>query len=268
MIFILFFFDSFCPFDVDQKLGMTEVYFVHDNGGRPFKVEITGSSIQVFERVYPPIGPPTLTSVSEEDQQVFIDQGPENENEIFLPTLHQPTAEIPTYSQKVLELDGVHQIWIGNDDSNVNEHGSSEWANGNSILIKKNHVRYIWIGQRIIEFASKAPIISFRSPVKNSNVPYCWAEDDQGNRYLFIEFVIFKPPEQFLDCDPYYVYYCFDHTLSQYINPSEEKRKELREEWKMEPLCAEIRCLRPEWKDRDLNHILHHLHRAYSKIRM
>ena len=74
---------------------------------------------------------------------------------------------------------------------------------GNSILLKIGK-KYIYIGTSVKEFKPKAEIVKYVSPVGNSDVPYPYAIDINGNYYLMIENVILDHIE---GNEPYDYYY-------------------------------------------------------------
>jgi len=93
---------------------------------------------------------------------------------------------------------------------------------GNSILIEINHLQYVWIGNRIIEFTSQASIKKFVSPVGNNDVVYPYAIDVDNMYYLMIENTIVDGVEKGMD--PYDAYYghkkcndCQFHDMNQKI---------------------------------------------------
>jgi len=143
---------------------MNQTYFTHDNGGRPFKVDISAECVHVVK------GIADATNNYEEfypDQEEFI-LSFKNLNHIFIG--HSP--KIP-----MTEFSGGH----GKDFI------------GNSILIglfKERVQTYIHIGCSIFSFTPYAEIIEYVSPVGNNDVPYPYAVDSLGNYYLMIEDVI------------------------------------------------------------------------------
>ena len=64
--------------------------------------------------------------------------------------------------------------------------GSDENCEGNSILIKVGEKEYVHIGVCIFSFKTYGDIISYKSPVGNSAVPYPYARDSKYI-YLMIE---------------------------------------------------------------------------------
>ncbi len=75
----------------------------------------------------------------------------------------------------VLKIDNPLHIFIG--EGNTCDDG------GNSILVKVDHLKYVYIGEIVAQFSTKETITRYRSPVGNSAVPYPWAES-KSNAYL------------------------------------------------------------------------------------
>lgn len=111
-------------------------YFTHDNGARPFRVFVNNNKKQ-FEVFCP----------HKEVYKNYI-QGLENRWTEY--------AVKPTKFQK---------IWIGKD-SNV------RGAIGNSILVQLSKDKYMYICDQIYTFNMKEDIISYKSPIGNSDVAY------------------------------------------------------------------------------------------------
>ena len=142
-------------------------YLTHDNGARPFKVEVEWSddraSVLVFKMLQEDCFKyEEVECVSFSAEDVFVGQCP--------------------VSGSVYE--------------------------GNSMLLHLEGLEYVFIGFMVFSFTAKSTITKFVSPVGNSDVPYPWAIDEEGYRYLFIEDVILANKlfgEE--DTDPYDVYY-------------------------------------------------------------
>jgi hypothetical protein len=134
---------------------MRKNYYTHDNGGRPFRVEVNQSEN-------------TIT--------VFINYKFDKYKKLF---------NTKVFSSKYQE------IWIGKSPKNENSPlSNSEYArrfDGNSILIKKSNNTYVFIGDNIFSFKSISPITKFVSPVEGSDGVYAYAIDIEGNIYLLYE---------------------------------------------------------------------------------
>jgi len=123
--------------DWAKKMGFPKkkgkIYFIHDNGGRPFQVVILGNKVSVYE------------------QENWRDQ---------YDTIQDYTKLIKTFSN-------VKKIFIGKDT----KLGSK--FDGNSILLQLSKNKYVYIGSWIYEFVTKDDhIVAYYSQVGNSDVPY------------------------------------------------------------------------------------------------
>jgi hypothetical protein len=155
---------------------MTNIYYIHDNGGRPFKVEIDNNknSVTVFNNI--------------EDSKNYKKN---------------------IYSSKYTN------IWIGKSPKiEMTEYsgGYGKKFVGNTILIETGDLEYVFIGEEILSFKSISPIKKYISPVGNNDVPYPYAIDNEGYIYLLIENVIVHPNEKTQPLfnkseEPYTVYY-------------------------------------------------------------
>jgi len=153
-------------------------YEIHDNGGRPFRVRINGTTVRVYLLI-PPDQYHNEPSLTIHSNRVFI--GP------------SPVNSMTTRSG-----------------------GSGKDYLGNSILVEtKTPLIYVSIGFKIFTFKSVAKIVEYWSPVGNNDVPYPWAKDEEGNYYLILDEVVLmsKPnlstdiAKQPHDNDPYSYYY-------------------------------------------------------------
>lgn len=105
---------------------VSKEYYIHDNGGRPFKVAINKENINIY---------------------IYDTSNPE------------------IYKKKILSIKNFIGYWYGFDASPSPQHG-------NSILVKINNKKYIYIGSEIYQFNTKEEIIDYISPIGNSDVPY------------------------------------------------------------------------------------------------
>ena len=103
----------------------------------------------------------------------------------------------------------AERIFIGDSPINDTTLYSGGWGKeyyGNSILLKLQGLRYMFIGDCIYEFNAIDDIVEFTSPVGNNDVPYPYAYDGVGNCYLMIEHVSLKVPDR-NHSEPYDYYY-------------------------------------------------------------
>lgn len=125
----------------------TKTYYTHDNGGKPFKVDILKKDVTVSSRI------------NLDTYKKFV-----------------------TYKPKKIFIgkDCPHP----NDNNQENKHHQND---GNSILLYINNNIYIFIGDHICVFKSFEEIIEYKSPMNGSDVAYPYAIDKGGYVYLFIE---------------------------------------------------------------------------------
>jgi hypothetical protein len=155
---------------------MTNIYYIHDNGGRPYKVEIDNNKtiLNVFDNY--------------EDSKTYKKN---------------------IYSSK------YSNIWVGKSPKiEMTEYsgGYGKKFDGNTILIEIGNLQYVYIGEQILSFKSISPIKKYISPVGNNDVPYPYAIDSEGYMYLLIENVIVHPNQKTENLfkkseEPYGIYY-------------------------------------------------------------
>jgi len=113
-------------------------YYIHDNGGKPFKVTIEGKSVSIYKN-----------------------------------TAKYPEEEI--YNGLVKRVK-AKEIFIGKSSgkSHISDHspGQAKEFIGNSILLELSAKKYMYIGSEIYEFHTEDTIESYYSLVGNNDVPY------------------------------------------------------------------------------------------------
>lgn len=170
--------------------GKMCVYYIHDNGGRPFKVVI-------------------LTNNKNSDKKQIkiykqIDYSEEQEKVIYSP-------------EEILSFD-ASKVFIGKSPLNAMTEfsgGDGPKFDGNTILLHIKNFEYIFIGTTIFSFTALSTITEYLSPVGNNDVSYPYAVDIDGNIYLLIADVIIKASKKIqhrikskeYDNDPYTYYY-------------------------------------------------------------
>jgi len=151
------------------------VYYTHDNGGRPFKVDVAG------------------------DIRVFLETG------------FDEKTQKTTYATEPAHTFAAERVFVGQsgfNDMTAFSGGHGPDFDGNSLLLKISEGEYVWIGSTIFAFHTEHEIVRYESPVGNNDVPYPYAVDSHGRYYLLIENVILSAvPESC--CEPYTYYY--DH---------------------------------------------------------
>ena len=135
----------------------SKIYLTHDNYDRPFCVIVNEKQnvVNVYKKEY--------RECYQNDE------------------LEDYTRFIGTFTPS--------KIFIG--ESSLNSmtefsggHGSE--FDGNSILLKMEQDKYIFIGDQIYSFKTENEIVMFVSPVGNNDVPYPHAIDDKGYYYFLL----------------------------------------------------------------------------------
>jgi hypothetical protein len=134
------------------KLHDCKYYLTHDNGGRPFCVYVDESQNEVH--IY------KSSNSNNEDYAVHI--GSYKFFQIFIGL---------SPLNKMTEFSGGH----GPD------------FDGNSILLKIDDLKYMFIGKNIYTFTTLNNITVFESPVGNNDVPYPYAIDCEENYYFLLQ---------------------------------------------------------------------------------
>jgi hypothetical protein len=153
-----------------QKSKAKATYYVHDNGGRPFKVEDYGNKVSVYKMDY-----------DVRDDDLTEKEKKESYSHIF------------DKSYKT--------IFVGTDRGKA-------YHKGNSILLQLAKGHYMFIGWNIYEFhtVDNEDIDKYYSPVGNSDVPYPYAAG-KNNTYILIEYAIVSNDLLDLKRDAYQQYY-------------------------------------------------------------
>jgi len=132
--------------EMSSTKGQGKKYEIHDNGGRPYFVNIEGNSVSVFENM------DTLKVVDGK----FVD-------------IHNPP--------KLIFTKKADEIFIGKKSPKGGYSGlKPSEAEGNSILLGIDN-KYIHIGTEIYEFSPVKgdTIVKYYSNIGNSDVPYPYA---------------------------------------------------------------------------------------------
>nr|URM61880.1 DNA ligase [Mimivirus sp.] len=144
--------NSFISFDNCEH----KVYYVHDNGHRPFQVTISKNkkSAKIIIHKY--------EYESDSDNDLDSDNNLDSDNDLD----SDYDLDSKHYKTFVIEIDKFLGYWYGYDTSIDQMHG-------NTILIKLAVNKYIFIGSEIYKFKTDSDeIIDYVSPVGNSDVPY------------------------------------------------------------------------------------------------
>ncbi len=168
---------------------MRKNYLIHDNGGRPFRVEVNPSENMV---------------------NVFINYKFDEYEKKF--------------NKKVFSSK-YQKIWIGKSpetEMTLFSGGHGSKFDGNTILLEKSNNSCVFIGDNIFSFKTKGPITEYVSPVGNNDVPYPYAIDQTGTVYLMIENITITPTSATSKTMSKKIYienpYLFYYMLDRYLN--------------------------------------------------
>jgi hypothetical protein len=175
-------------------------YEIHDNGGRPFVVEITGQQVKVFK----------------------------NMNEWVL---HDKKFVEEQYPRKHLFDFTATKVFVGKKSPTGGYDGlKPKEAEGNSILLHVGE-KYVYIGHEIYEFSPKAgdTIEKYYSDIGNNDVPYPYAV---GNTHVYILLDKVAVEKSFFDMkkDIYEQYYKAENVLPQDMARLTKEEKEERKD--------------------------------------
>lgn len=134
---------------------VVKTYKIHDNGGRPFSVEVDGKKVTVIQHKGHYV----------EDEKGNLQWVPEPPKKLFTKM--------------------VDEIFIGKKSPGGGYDGlKPSQAEGNSILVRKGN-KYTYIGSEIFEFdpIKGDEIVQYYSDIGNSDVPYPYAV---GKTHVYI----------------------------------------------------------------------------------
>ena len=112
-----------------------------------------------------------------------------------------------SYIQLALQII-PQKIFIGKSPKNKMTEfsgGHGKYFDGNTILVKIDENKYIYIGGVIYSFTTDYEITKFISPVGNNDVPYPYAIDIKNNYYIMLDATIMSVNHK-ID-NPYDYYY-------------------------------------------------------------
>lgn len=140
-------------------------------------------------------------------------------------------------AKKYCNIFYASQVFVGKsplNDITQSSDGNGETFDGNSVLIKIETNKYVFIGNSIFSFNTNSQIISYFSPIGNNDVPYPYAILENGDIYLMIEHVILKNNLNLINYmsnqfnDPYSYYYDKFKIVSNCINSNVNYFKDIR----------------------------------------
>lgn len=125
-----------------RKLGKgAKKYLIHDNGGRPFRVDVSGKSVEIYKGEYA-----------------------RNNNRSI-------NYDIINYSVLVKKLT-VKEVHVGQSPCIPAADACGAFGKGNSILLHVSANKYIYIGHEIYEFTMEDAFEAYYSMIGNNDVPY------------------------------------------------------------------------------------------------
>ncbi len=142
-----------------RKAQKATRYQIHDNGGRPFFVDVAGSKVTVSKN---------MNTGSWDNKGIY--------------------KEIEAPPKKLFEIT-AKQIFIGKKSKAGGYDGlPPSKAVGNSILLKLSTGKYMFIGHEIFEFQTvdREDIQEYYSDIGNSDVPYPYAIG-KGHVYIMLD---------------------------------------------------------------------------------
>lgn len=138
------------------------VVYVHDNGGRPYKVVVTGRTVEVYRM--PPAVAKRLMYAEMDARRAGVFTWAKKPNGYPATT----PAEAKEYTELVVRYDDVVRVFIGRDRS-------VSPPEPNTVLVEISDRCYAFIPtnlSHIMEFTTPEPITRLYSPIGNSDVPY------------------------------------------------------------------------------------------------
>ncbi|MCW5953526.1 MAG: hypothetical protein KIT69_14830 [Propionibacteriaceae bacterium] len=201
---------------------ISKKYYTHWNGGRPFKVRFTyfnlknntNLTIENLKHIkiykYDNIGSSTNYEKTGKDKDLYFKKS--------ILTLNK--SDIIKYF--IGDSPGDGKEFYGN--SIVIQLSQNLPINISKLVILQNQpYKYLFICEDIQYFESEFKIISFTSPVGNSDIPYPYAEDANNNCYLLIENV--RIEKNINHYDYYDYYYDQVRVIILMLKSTEKKQK-------------------------------------------
>jgi len=133
-----------------RKKKRSTRYEIHDNGARPFFVEVAGHTVTIWKNMN--------TSIKKDGEYIEV---------------KKPEKKIKTLT--------VKEVFLGKKSKT----GLTPSPKGNTILLKLSDTRYMWIGAIVAEFdvMKGDRIVDYFSDIGNSDVPYPYAV---GENYIYL----------------------------------------------------------------------------------
>lgn len=166
---------------IQTKHKKEKSYFTHDNGGRPFLVYIAPNHVTIYKQ---PNNKYYIASDIKKNQKW-------------------------SYTKFVRKIQ-YKKIWIGKSKNSMLINDLS--LDGNTILLQKKKMEYVFIGNKIFKFNTYDDVIKkYYSPVANNDVPYPVAFGSKFAYFLFEErkvpLSVFEDVEKITKLNTYKFYY-------------------------------------------------------------
>ena len=191
---------------MEDKVKTDRNHFIMDNGGLPYKVNISENNKQTKVMVYKNIYIDSDDEVNSDDEDFKF------ETEPIL--TYFPQEVLIGYSSKI-EMTIMENSF------------DSDKTNGNSILLYMGDKNYIFIGPTIYSFKSLSKITNFLSPIGSSSITWPYAIDEHSNYYLLKSKVIllnYANREYINTYDLPYNYYYDYHLITPDYSCTEPKK--------------------------------------------
>lgn len=130
----------------------TKMYLIHDNGGKPFKVEVVNKTVEIYKG----------SNVKKENGSIDYD-----------------TMIYDDLIKKLI----VKEIHIGKSPCIPSADSCHSSNNGNTILLHVSGNKYIYIGYEIYEFTIEDTFEDYYSVIGNNDVPYPIL---LGSKYVYL----------------------------------------------------------------------------------
>jgi hypothetical protein len=156
---------SIPPTDPPNEIKSAQSYLIHDNGGRPFQVNLTKTTFAVYRQ----------SKIAEQGKGWVFYEGP--------------------YDKAIIKPTKYMKVYVGRDPN----YGKK--FDGNTILVQVSANKYIYIGSEIESVEIPEKLIGYKSPIYGSDVAYPYAYGEK-NTYLFLERT-FIPNDILRNKDPY-----------------------------------------------------------------
>lgn len=188
-----------------QRSNRGKSYLTHDNGGRPFLVNINKNNVEIYKQ-------PKLTF--EEIDELYEKKS--------------------SYTILVKRYNNTDKIFIGKSPLNKSTKysgGHGPKFDGNTILLKlKASNRYVFIGDGIYEFDAPEEINAYYSSVGNNDVPYPVALSKNFAYFMLKEDTVYIPRNEFRKdvdwSDGYHSFY--GHMLPRDAPPPKFTKKKFK----------------------------------------